>query len=456
MRYRELATRPLAKWAIVSVGARLPVAMATLALVFLVRDRPGGYALGAGLAAVYVLGEVVGALVFGPRLKPDRARRQLAVGLALGGSSFAVLGFLPGAPLPVLGVFAALAGAAPAAAPGGLRTLLTSQLPEALVVTALSAESVLTFIVWTAAPALTVVLALSVSPSAPLLLAAVLMVAASAGLWALPAGWEPDPDHDGVSKGRTLARAWPIFVTAAAAASLFALTELVLPALLEQRGFHVGWAGPLLAGFSTAAVLGAALYGSRGHWPGSVRGQSMALLLVATTCVTLVATVPSLPWIAGSLVIAGLFQAGVQLTRNLSLRAALPARAHAAGYSVLYAATGVGYAGSAILAGVVQRAASPEVAILVGAALTLLLTAVSALAEFAPRWRAPVRRSVNPVTGGGECASESRLVPGRRARAATATQRRSPSRWASVWASGSALAWATASDSAWATASGSA
>jgi hypothetical protein len=438
MRYRELATRPMVKWAIVAVGARLPVAMAPLALVFLVRDRPGGYALGAGIAAVYVLGEVVGASVFGPRLKPDRVRKQLAVGLALGGSSFAVLGFLPGAPLPVLGIFAALAGAAPAAAPGGLRTLLTSQVPDALVVTALSAESILTFVVWTASPALTVVLALSVSPSAPLLLAAALMVAAAAGLWALPAGWEPDgDDHNGVSKGRTLARAWPIFVTGAAAASLFALVELTLPALLGQRAIHVGWAGPLLAGFSIAAILGATLYGARGRWPGSVRAQSMVLLLGATACVTLVATVPSLPWIAGSLVIAGLFQSGVQLTRNLSLRAALPARAHAAGYSVLYAATGVGYAGSAILAGTVQRAASAEVAILAGAALTLLLTAVSALAEFAPTWRAPVRRSVDPVIGGGECASESRLVPGRRARAApaaTATRWGLPSRLA--WASG--------------------
>ena len=432
MRYRELATRPMAKWAIVAVGARLPVAMAPLALVFLVRDRPGGYALGAGIAAVYVLGEVVGASVFGPRLKPDRVRRQLAAGLALGGSSFAVLGFLPGAPLPVLGIFAALAGAAPAAAPGGLRTLLTSQLPDALVVTALSAESILTFVVWTASPALTVVLALSVSPSAPLLLAAALMVAAAAGLWALPAGWEPDgDDHNGVSKGRTLARAWPIFVTGAAAASLFALVELTLPALLEQRAIHVGWAGPLLAGFSIAAILGATLYGARGRWPGSVRAQSMVLLLGATACVTLVATAGSLPWIAGSLVIAGLFQSGVQLTRNLSLRAALPARAHAAGYSVLYAATGVGYAGSAILAGTVQRAASPEVAILAGAALTLLLTAVSALAEFAPRWRAPVRRSVNPVIDGRECASEPRLRPGRRPRAATSSRWGLPSAWAS-------------------------
>ena len=113
---------------------------------------------------------------------------------------------------------------------------------------------------------------------------------------------------------------------------------------------------------------------------------------------------------------------------------ALPARAHAAGYSVLYAATGVGYAGSAILAGTVQRAASPEVAILAGAALTLLLTAVSALAELAPRWRAPVRRSVNPVIDGGKCASESRLRPGRRPRAATATRWGLPSR--SAWASG--------------------
>jgi hypothetical protein len=432
MRYRELATRPMAKWAIVAVGARLPVAMAPLALVFLVRDRPGGYALGAGIAAVYVLGEVVGASVFGPRLKPDRVRKQLAAGLALGGSSFAVLGFLPGAPLPVLGIFAALAGAAPAAAPGGLRTLLTSQVPDALVVTALSAESILTFVVWTASPALTVVLALSVSPSAPLLLAAGLMVAAAAGLWALPAGWEPDgDDHNGVSKGRTLARAWPIFVTGAAAASLFALVELTLPALLEQRAIHVGWAGPLLAGFSIAAILGATLYGARGRWPGSVRAQSMVLLLGATACVTLVATAGSLPWIAGSLVIAGLFQSGVQLTRNLSLRAALPARAHAAGYSVLYAATGVGYAGSAILAGTVQRAASAEVAILAGAALTLLLTAVSALAEFAPRWRAPVRRSVNPVIDGRECASEPRLRPGRRPRAATSSRWGLPSAWAS-------------------------
>ena len=427
--YRQLATRPVAKWVFVAICARLPVAMTPLGLVFLVRDRPGGYALGAGLAAAYVIGEVVGAAVLGPRLKPERARAQLAAGLAVGACSFAGLGLLPCAHLLVLGIFAVLAGAAPAAAPGGLRTLLISQLPGTLVVKALSAESVLTYGVWTAAPALTVGLALSVAASLPLVLAAVLMAAAAAGLRALPAGWEAESgDRDGVSMARTLARAWPIYLTGAAAMSLAALAELVLPALLQQRAIGVGWAGPLLAGFSIAAALGAALYGARGRWPGSVRAQSLVLLLGVTACVTLAATVPSLAWIAGALVLAGLLESGVQLARNLSLRQALPSRAHAAGYSVLYAATGVGYAGSAILAGAVQRAASPEDAILAGAGLTLLLTAVSALAELTPRRRTPIRRAAKAVIDCGDCASESQLVPGRRARTATAT----PSRWPSV------------------------
>jgi MFS family permease len=136
-----------------------------------------------------------------------------------------------------------------------------------------------------------------------------------------------------------------------------------------------------------ACRLGAALYGARGSWPGSVRAQSLVLLLGVAACVTLTATVPSLAWIAAALALAGLLESGVQLTRNLSLREALPPSAHAAGYSVLYAATGVGYAASATLAGVVQNAASPSVAILAGAGLTLLLTAASAAGELSPQWR---------------------------------------------------------------------
>lgn len=393
MSYRQLATRPMLNWALVAVGARLPVAMAPLALVFLVRGRPGGYALGAGLAAAYVIGEVAGSAVLGIRLKPLRARSHLTAGLGLGACSFAGLGLLPHAPVLVLGVFAVLAGAAPAAAPGGLRALLTSQVPASLVVQALSAESVLTYVVWTVAPALTVALALSIAAWLPLVLAAALMVTAAARLRAQPAGWKADSgDREGSSMAQTLARAWPVYLTGAAAMSLLALAELVLPALLGQRALGAAWAGPLLAGYSVAAAFGAVLYGARRSWPGSVRAQSLVLLLGVTACVTSAAMASSLAWIAAALVLAGLLQSGVQLTRSLSLREALPPSAHAAGYSMMYAATGVGYAASATLAGAAQRAAPPSIAILAGCGLTLLLTVASAVGELAPLRRKRAHR----------------------------------------------------------------
>jgi hypothetical protein len=388
MSYRDLASRPVLNWALVFTGARLPVAAAPLALVFLARERPGGYALGAALAAAYVIGEVAGAAVLGPRLNPQRARRQLAAGLTLGACSFAGLGLLPHADPVVLAVLAVLAGAAPAAAPGGLRTLLTAQLPEELVAKALSAESVLTNCVWTAAPALTVGIALRITASGPLVLAAVLMTASAAGMRALPAGRGTDSgDREGISKTRALTRAWPIYLTAAAAMSLLALAELALPALLGQRAIGVGWAGPLLAGFSIASIFGTALYGTRRSWPGSLRTQSLVLLTAMTACVTLAATAPSLAWIAAALALTGLLEPGVQLSRTLSLREALPPSAHAAGYSVMYAAAGAGYAVTAALTGAVQHAASPSAAILAGAGLTLILTAASASRELVSQRR---------------------------------------------------------------------
>jgi predicted MFS family arabinose efflux permease len=164
--------------------------------------------------------------------------------------------------------------------------------------------------------------------------------------------------------------------------ALLALAELVLPALLAQRSIAVGWAGPLLAGFSIASALGATAYGLRARWPGSLRAQSFAFQLAVAACVAVIATAASPPWIAVGLLVAGVFQSGVMVTRNLSLREALPPSAHAAAYSMLYAAVGVGYATSAALAGVVQAAATPSIAVLSGVGLALVLMAASAWGEW--------------------------------------------------------------------------
>jgi len=380
MTYRDVVSRQVLTWACTAVGARMPVAMAPLALVFLVRERPGGYSLGAVIAAAYVLGEIVGAPVLGMRLRPDRARGQLAVGLGLGATGFLGLGLFPGAHPVVLAGFACLAGAAPSAATGALRTLLSSLVPERSVAQALSVESILTAGVWALSPAAVAGLALGVAPRVPLLLAAGLMASSVGGLWLLPAGWGAGgadgtdaADGTGAPLLRVLVGAWPVYVTGAASMTLLGLSELVLPALLEQRGIGVGWSGPLLAGMAVGGGLGAFLYGLRG-WPGLLRTRSLVLMAGTSACVVLAALIPSTPGIAVALVLGGTLQSGAMITRNLSLREVLPPGALAAGYSVMYAAAGAGYAATGSLAGALLKVTVPSTAILAGVGLTGLLT----------------------------------------------------------------------------------
>ncbi|WP_043452990.1 MFS transporter [Streptomyces fulvoviolaceus] len=407
MTYRDVASKQVLVWACTSVGARMPVAMAPLALVFLVRERPGGYALGAAIAAAYVIGEIVGAPVLGMRLRPEHARPQLAGGLTVGAAGFAGLGAFPDAHAVVLAALAFLAGAAPAAATGGLRSLLTELVPERAVAQALSTESMLNSGIWAVSPVAVAGLALGVAPYVPLLLAAALMASSVGGLWLLPAGWATDDALGGERAGgsvfRLLTDAWPVYVTGAASLGLLGLAELVLPALLEQRGIAVGWSGPLLAGLAVGAGLGAFLYGLR-SWPGRLRTRSVVLMCVLSVFVTLAALIPNTAGIAAALAVGGLVQSGALITRNLSLREVLPPSALAAGYSVMYAAAGVGYAVTGSLAGGLLKVTAPSNAILAGVGLTLVLTAVG--------WWGEVRRAGRSARGADLVVAPGSAVPG--------------------------------------------
>lgn len=415
MSYRDLYGKQTLVWAAVAVGARMPVAMAPLALVFLARERPGGYTLGALLATAFVLGEIVGAPLLGMRLRPERARLEFVAGLAVGAFGFAGLGVFPDAHPAVLAGFAFVAGGAPAAVPGGLRTLLTGLVPERSVAKALSTESVLVSLIWAVAPAAVAALALGVAPRIPLLLAAALMASAVAGLWLLPVGWDADAtDRGGEPMLRIMARAWPVYITGAANLALLALAELVLPALLEQRGIAVGWAGPLLAGTAVGSTVGAFVYGLR-DWPGRLPTQSLVLLSGVSVCVTLVVLIPALAWLAVGLFLAGTLQGSAMITRNLTLRAALPPSAVAAGYSVMYAAVSAGYAVTGSLAGALLRFVEPSTVILVGAGLLLTMTVIGALGErkvLAGRAVKPAPVASTPVADGGAAGPEGTPVRG--------------------------------------------
>src|SRR5262249_11584428 len=154
---------------------------------------------------------------------------------------------------------------------------------------------------------------LGVAPAAPLRLAAALMAASVAGLWLLPAAWGP-AGRAAAPLLRVLAGALPGYVTGAASLTLLGVSELVLPALLEQRGIAVGWSGPLLAGMAVGGGLGAFLHGLRA-WPGRLRTHSVLLMAGTAFCVTLAALVPRTAQIAAVLVLGGMFQSAAMLTR---------------------------------------------------------------------------------------------------------------------------------------------
>ncbi|WP_225731737.1 MULTISPECIES: hypothetical protein [unclassified Nocardia] len=382
MGYRGLINRELLIWAAVSFTSKIPIAMTPLALVFLMRATDG-YAFGATLAACYVVGEVAGASMQGMLLRHSRIRIELAIGLAVGAAAFAGLSLSRHAPLPVLVVLACIAGAGPAASPGGLRSMLTAMVPERDVPRALSAETMLADVIWAISPAVVVALALRVDAAAPIMLAALCAAMAAGLIFLLPEpSATPRPAGTG-SPWRAVASGWPIYLTSASAMSLLAIAELLLPALLEFRRVPVGWAGPMLTVFAVTAAVGAFCYGLRA-WPGSVRTHSLVLLVVTTGWVALLAVLPGIG-IGIALAVAGFFQSAVIVARNLALRERLPAAYHSSAYSVMYAASGVGYGFTATVGAVIIDHASPSTAILGAVALTLLFTAISWLAERSPR-----------------------------------------------------------------------
>lgn len=388
MGYQRLIARGVPVWLIVSTVGKLPITMTPLGLVFLVREAPGGYVLGATLAASYVLGEVAGAAGQGMWLRQRRIRSHLAIGFMVGAMAIAALALNPLAPTPVLITLALLAGAGPAASPGGLRSLLTGMVEEAEVPQALSVEVMVSQVIRAVAPALVVRLAMSVSPVAPVALAATSIASAALLIHLLPAPDIEQSTQRSEEPWRTVISGWPIYLTNAAAMSLLASTELVLPALLDYRGISVNWAGPILTAFAVASAIGAFCYGLR-TWPGSVRDQALLLLLVTSGCVTLVALLPGVG-IAVALLAAGLFQSGVLVTRSLALREQLPTDLHAPAYSVMYAVQGVGYSLTATTAAAVLSHAAPSSAILGAVAITLALTTISWAAERSPKARTAV------------------------------------------------------------------
>lgn len=368
-------------WATGVLGTRLPVAMTPLTLVFLGSQVYDSYTYGLVLVGLYAAAEACFAPILGMRLTGSYFRSEVIIGLLTSGAAYGILAFLGTEGAVFAWVLVILAGAGAAAVPGALRVAITNIVSHDRVPQAFSVETVLTMISWAAAPALVAFVSFRFSPLVIITGCCLLMTLSLVLVRILP-----EPDAVGQhgpqermsrrSKIRGLLKAWPIFLSAAIAMSIVSFLELLLPALLDERGNDPSHSGPLISVIAVASIAAAGLY-SILKVPGSYTAQSWVGITVMLCAVGFLAYVEAPVYLITLLCILGLGQAVCIVARNLSLRENLPAELHVTGFAVLYSLSGVGYGLSAGISALALSMVSAQATILIG--LTCILMACSAI-----------------------------------------------------------------------------
>ncbi|MGC2373145.1 MAG: MFS transporter [Solirubrobacteraceae bacterium] len=393
-----------------SVLGRLPSGMFSLAILLLVRERTGsflvaGVAVGAFTLVGALMSPVQGAAV-------DRyGQTRVLVGSALAQGallSMFVLVVAGGAPAIAIVAMAALAGSILPPVSGCVRALWPEAAPDAETLEAAYAlDAVTQEIVYTLGPLLAGAVATLLSPSASVLLCAIVTVAGTLFFAASPLsrGWRGSMHKR--SRGGALASPGVriLLLTAVFGGIVVGAAEVGLPALAVHLGSR-GSAGVLLALFSVGSMLGGLLYSAR-SWLVSVGSRYMAILLGVEISVAPLIAVDSLP---AALVFAAIAGLGVapMLSCQFSLVGALaPPGATTEAFTWHRAATVGGIAGGSALGGVLIGVAGGVSAAFAlgctGAALAVVLAvlgrrSIDPSLAGAPRVSAPMSLSRTPVS----------------------------------------------------------
>lgn len=367
-------------WRFVIAGlvGRLPISMIGLGIVFLVTSRIPSYALAGALAAAFALA----AAIIGPigarfvdRLGQARVLPVLA-GASASGLVLLVHGVNADWPRWSLFLIAVGAGAISPNLGSLVRArwiaLLASDIGT--LRTAFALESVLDEVVFVLGPPLATAIALNVSPGAPLLLSAGLLLGGSLALAAMR-GTDPGPRPTSESKQRhalLLPGMASLTALMALTGGVFGSFEVTTVAFAEEAGNRAA-TGALLALYAFGSLLSGLVFGARG----SARPLPQQLWLAGSALAVVSAPLPfvgSIPALAVFAFGAGLAVAPLLIiTVSLVERLVLNARITEA-LTVTSSGIAVGLAVSAPLSGALIDT--------FGASFGYLVMSVSALGAF--------------------------------------------------------------------------
>jgi MFS family permease len=301
-------------------AGRLPSAMVPLALLLMVQQQTGSYAVAGLTSATYGIAMAFMAPGLG-RLADRRGPRPVLFAeaalypLLLVALVAVILG---GAPTPVVIGAAAAAGAATPLVSGTVRALW-SRVDPAVRPTAYALDATATELVFVAGPTAVAALAVLATPAVAILAAGVLAVVGALGIATSAAmrAWVPVGGPRTGVLTTALAPGMPRVLLSGSALMLgFGALEVAVPAFADAAG-SPGMSGVLLAVWALGSVAGGLWFGARVVSASLPRQYRWGLLGVTIGLVPLAAI--SSPWVLGAL----LFLGGTAIAPTLTVQSTL-------------------------------------------------------------------------------------------------------------------------------------
>jgi MFS family permease len=350
---------------------RLPVSMASLAIVLLVSEQNGSYAVAGAVAATQALASAAFGPVLG-RLLDRLGQTEVLVACAIGFPA-SVAGLIAVAetrpdPVPLIACAIPFGMLLPPLF-AALRTLL-GHVSEELVETAYALEAVMQELIFILGPLLVAVLATAASPQAALGATGVLALVGTLAFAAAPASrnWQ----GSGASgRGGFVALSSPAIRTLVVVSAAFGLgfgtLEVALPAFADEHGAAAA-AGLLLAATAASSMVGGLWYGMR-NW--SIDHASLLVRLSALFAIALtpLALADSMVMMFVLLLVTGFFIAPWAATSYVLVGRLAPAGAVTEAFTWEATAAIAGISVGGALSGVLVESVSVSVAFLVPAAM---------------------------------------------------------------------------------------
>jgi MFS family permease len=369
---------------VISVLARLPMAMLSIGLLVHAEHLTGSLAAAGVVAGAYAVALGVSGPLLGRVVDRRGQTAVLVAGAGVAGAALAATAALPsGAPLVAVVALAAVVGMSAPPVGACMRTLLPAVVADrAALRAAYAAESAAIELTWISGPPLVLAVTAAWSTGVALAVAGVVLVAGTAAFAAEPASraWRPAPSPpQSWSRGSLRAPAMRTLVLVLLALGVvFGAVEVAVVGAADALGSAAA-AGPLLGLWGAGSLAGGVVAARMGGGARTGAGLALVLAALAAGHLALAAAAGSAVALAAVVTLAGATIAPTYASVYAMVDHAAPAGTVTEAFAWLSTAVAVGASVGAACAGALADTAGPAAAFALAGAAGTVAALVAAL-----------------------------------------------------------------------------